>query len=287
MQSVLLATCAAYPRGDEDAAALTRALCDSNVGARWVSWDDPSVDWSTGLTVLRSTWDYTLRRDDFLAWTQAVPALLNPAEVVLWNSDKIYLHDLDLAGVPTTPTSITPPGTAPSFPTDGEFVVKPSVGAGSRGAGRFLPSAAQAAADHAADLHAAGRTVLVQPYLAGVDSAGETALIYFEGRFSHAVGKGPMLSAGTAHPLSGSTGLFLEENISARDPSTAELALGAQAVSVLQSRFGASLLYARIDVLPGPAGPVVIEVELIEPSLFLSYGRGAADRFAAVIAART
>lgn len=284
MRPVLLATCAAYPDGDEDAPALLAALVAHGVDARLAVWDDPAVDWTAGLNVLRSTWDYTLRRADFLAWAAAVPHLLNPADVVRWNSDKVYLHDLADAGVPITPTLSAAPGTAASFPSDGEFVVKPSVGAGSRGAGRFTDAAA--AADHAAALHDAGRTVLVQPYLADVDEAGETALVYFDGDFSHAIRKGPMLTPSTAHDLDETCGLFVEENISPRTPSTDEVAVGNDAVAALRDRFGGDLLYARIDLLPGPSGPVVVEVEVTEPTLFLGYSDGAADRFAAAIARR-
>jgi hypothetical protein len=287
VRSVLLATCAAFPKGDEDARALCSALNDSNVQARWAVWDDPSVDWSRCPTVLRSTWDYTLKRDKFLAWTDQVRVLHNPAEIVRWNSDKVYLHELEAAGVPITPTTVVPPGTAPAFPEAEEFVVKPSVGAGSRGAGRFTTADLDAAANQVSRLHAAGRTVLVQPYLAGVDTAGETALVYFDGAFSHAIRKGPMLAEGTAHDIEESSGLFIEENISAREASAAERDVGARAVSMLEERFGAAPLYARVDVLPGESGPVVVELELTEPSLFLGYAPGAADRFAAVIAART
>ena len=287
MRPVLLATCAAYPDGDEDAPRLLAALRGCGVDARFAAWTDPAVDWAAGLVVLRSTWDYTLRRAQFLRWAASVPRLHNPAGVVGWNSDKVYLHELELAGVPITPTAVAPPGAQPSFPGSAEFVVKPSVGAGSRGAGRFAADARDAAAAHAAALHAAGRTVLVQPYLSGVDEAGETALMYVDGRFSHAVRKGAMLTAGAAHDVAETSGLFLEENITARVPDPAELAVGDRVIAVLAERFRGPLLYARIDLLPGPDGPVVLEVELTEPSLFLSYADGAADRLARAIAART
>jgi glutathione synthase/RimK-type ligase-like ATP-grasp enzyme len=284
MLSVLLATCAAFPDGDKDEAELCDALAAEGIDARYAVWTDDSVDWSGGLTVLRSTWDYTLRRAEFLAWLSAVPVLHNPAEVVHWNSDKVYLHDLERAGVPITPTAVVAPGVEPDFPGDAEFVVKPSVGAGSRGAGRFAAGAEQPARAHTAALHAVGRTVLVQPYLGGVDEAGETALIYFDGAFSHAIRKGPMLSRDTAHDVAETSGLFIEENIDPRIPSPAELAVGDRALSALADRFGSRLLYARIDLLPGPAGPVVVEVELTEPSLFLSTAEGSPERFAAAIA---
>ncbi len=286
MPRVLLATCAAYPDGDEDAHLLLAALRATGVDASFAVWDDPAQDWSAGLTVLRSTWDYTSRREQFLDWLRTLPAVVNPAPVVAWNSDKRYLHDLEAAGVAITPTAVSPPGAAPHFPTEGEFVVKPSVGAGSRGAGRFSAASATEAADHAAALHAAGRTVLVQPYLAGVDHAGETALLYAAGEFSHAVRKAPMLGVGTRYDVHESSGLFVEENVTAREPSEAELLVGTRAVAEVQRRFGAPLVYVRVDLLPSPDGPVVVELELVEPSLFLSFAAGAADRFAAAIAAR-
>jgi hypothetical protein len=286
MRPVLLATCAAFPDGDDDADVLLSALRGQGVAARFAVWDDATVDWSASLTVLRSTWDYTLRRTEFLAWASSVPQLHNPAEVVHWNSDKVYLQELDAAGVPVTPTAVVPPGSTPSFPDAAEFVVKPSVGAGSRGAGRFQFGAEARAAVHAASLHAAGRTVLVQPYLADVDHAGETTLMYFDGAFSHAVRKGPMLTADTAHDIEETSGLFLEENISAREPADAELAVGQHAIDFLRARFGADLLYARIDLLPSASGPVVVEVELTEPSLFLTYDSGAGERCAAAVARR-
>jgi glutathione synthase/RimK-type ligase-like ATP-grasp enzyme len=286
MRPVLLATCAAYPDGDEDAPALLAALRDRGVDARVAVWTDPEVGWADGVVVLRSTWDYTLRREQFLDFAVSVPVLHNPAGVVRWNSDKVYLHELELAGVAITPTVVAPPGVTPAFPDTGEFVVKPSVGAGSRGVGRFAPGALDAAVAHVGALHAAGRTVLVQPYLAGVDEAGETALMYVDGRFSHAVRKGPMLTADTVHDIAETSGLFLDENITARTASAAELEVGGQVVDVLAERFGGALLYARVDLLPGPDGPVVIEVELTEPSLFLSYADAAAGRLADAIASR-
>lgn len=287
MPTVLLATCSAYPDGDEDAAALTVALAARGVDAHWAVWTDPDVDWAGAPVVLRSTWDYTLRRAQFLDWVTRVPVLHNPAEIVRWNSDKVYLHDLDDAGVPITPTQVVRRGDRADLPSTGEFVIKPSVGAGSRGAGRFTPDDAAAASAHVEALHAAGRTVLVQPYLSGVDAAGETALLYFDGVFSHAVRKGPMLQAGSVYDVAETSGLFLEENIAPRAPSADELAVGELALGALEKRFGIRPLYVRVDLLPGPGGPVVVELELTEPSLFLGHADGAADRFAAAVAHRT
>jgi glutathione synthase/RimK-type ligase-like ATP-grasp enzyme len=283
MPAALLVTCADLPSGDEDADLLLTALESRGIQARWVVWDDPAVQWGSALAVVRSTWDYTMRRGAFLRWAQAVPRLANPADVIAWNSDKTYLRDLADAGVPIVPTTWAAPGRAVRLPGVAEFVVKPSVGAGSRGAGRFTPDRLADAQEHVHQLHAQGCTVMVQPYLADVDSAGETALIYFGGEFSHAIRKGPMLPDGVVHPHL-SHALYVEEVITPRAPSEGELAVGSKAISAMRERWGRDLLYARVDLLPSPDGPVVIELELAEPSLFLAHAAGAADRFAIAIA---
>jgi glutathione synthase/RimK-type ligase-like ATP-grasp enzyme len=277
------------PSGDGDDLPLVKALTDRGFEAAMVPWDQPGVDWSEyAATVIRATWDYTTRREEFLAWAASVPRLYNPAPVVLANSDKTYLADLAAAGLPVVPTQLVPPGAEPELPESGEFVLKPSVGAGSRGVGRFdagHPGAHQQAREHAERLHAIGRTVLVQPYLDAVDTAGETALIFIDGAFSHAARKGPMLQPGTRHPLAGGA-LYIEENITAREPSPAELAVAERVFAYANAGLAETLLYARIDLLPGPDGPVVVELELVEPSLFLLSADGAADRLAAAISAR-
>ncbi len=284
MVEVLLATCADFPDGDEDGPEILIALDAASVAARWCVWDDPSVDWSAGLVVLRATWDYTLRREEFLTWTSSVPRLLNPHPAVVWNSDKTYLRAAAAAGVPVTPTAWAAPGEDAVFPERGDFVVKPSVGAGSRGAGRFASGSVDEARAHVATLHGAGRTAMVQPYLDQVDGEGETALIYLDGEFSHAVRKSAMLAPGMTHGVLDDS-LYVEEAITARTPSETELAAGAKAMGFLHEHLG-ELLYARIDLLPGADGPVVVELEVTEPSLFLSFADGAADRFAAAVAAR-
>ncbi|HZY77605.1 MAG TPA: hypothetical protein VFE40_14900 [Jatrophihabitantaceae bacterium] len=284
MTSVVLATCADLPAGDEDGDVLVEALQRRGLTARWQQWDDPSAEWNDTLVVVRTTWDYTNSVDRFRAWASGVRHLVNPAEVIEWNTDKTYLLDLAAAGVPIVPTTVARPGETPRFPDGVEFVVKPSVGAGSRGAGRFAPGDEDAARAHLAELHALGRTVLIQPYLGDVDEHGETALIYISGVFSHAIAKGAMLPAGVVHPHT-SEALFVRENITERTPSAAEMAVGTQVLAALRERYGHDLLYVRVDLLPSSDGPVLVELEVTEPSLFLGYGEGAADRFAAAIAA--
>jgi glutathione synthase/RimK-type ligase-like ATP-grasp enzyme len=286
-----IATCAELPTGDEDGDRLTDAITELGVDWQWAVWTDPAVDWAAaGLVFIRSTWDYTAHREQFLAWAEKLDRVENPAPVLRWNSDKVYLRDLAEGGVPVVPTSYTVPGESVWLP-DAEIVVKPSIGAGSKGAGRFdvrQPGVAAAARVHAQALHDAGRVVLVQPYLSEVDHRGETALIYLDGRFSHAIGKAAMLPGDTVNDLDPDLydALYLSERITPRNPSEEEFAVGEQVLRALRARFGADLLYARVDLLPTPAGPVLIEAELTEPSLFLGFDPGSADRVAAAVARR-
>ena len=221
---------------------------------------------------MRSTWDYPDRREVFLAWADSLPYVMNPPDVLRWNTDKRYLQELPVDVIPTT---FVEPGSPFEIP-DAPFVVKPAVGAGSIGAARYAPGDERASA-HVDALHAQDKTVMVQPYLEAVDTEGEVALMFVGGTFSHAVRKGALLTAG-AGPGSG---LYLEEEITAAEPSREELALGDEALAALPFDRD-RLLYARIDLLPGP---VVLEVELTEPSLFIGYAEGAPERFAEAIAA--
>lgn len=287
-----LATCAALPVGDPDDAALVAALHARDLDVHWIPWSesDPlELADRIDLLVLRSTWDYTDRREDFLAWldTAAVPVMNSPS-LVRWNSDKRYLADLADAGVPTVPSSVLDsPDDAWTIPEGfEEFVVKPSVGAGSRGARRFKRADEAAARTHAQDLWAEGKTVLVQPYLPSVDEGSETALIHFDGVFSHSITKGPMLSRdGTAEMVDG---LYVAENIDPRSATEEQRAVALQVLAALPDLVpDVRPLYARVDLIDDPDGrPVLLELEVVEPSLFFAFDPPAADRLAEAIHAR-
>ncbi|WP_211250726.1 ATP-grasp domain-containing protein [Arenimonas donghaensis] len=279
-----LATAIAALSLDEDLVPLHQACLAAGIDAQVMAWDDPTVSWARfDAVLLRSTWDYMDRLPEFLAWcdrVQSVSRLWNPPEVVRWNTDKRYLGDLAQRGLPVIESHFLAPGEDPaSLPDLEEFVVKPTVGAGSRDAQRYQRSEREAALAHARRLLDSGRHVLVQPYLHAVDEHGETALLFFEGQYSHAIRKAPLLRRGEGPTRA----LFKEEHIQAREPSDAEHALAA---SVLASLPFDTLAYARVDLLPSPTGPQLLELELTEPSVFLPYGEGAAARFAQVLAAR-
>jgi glutathione synthase/RimK-type ligase-like ATP-grasp enzyme len=279
---IALATCSYFPDGDSDDAGLPEAI---EGDAAFAIWDDPAVDWSMyDLVVVRSTWDYQQRRDEFLAWARALgERLVNPPAVLEWNTDKRYLRELADAGLPVVPTVFVAPGEAFAAP-DGEYVVKPTVSAGSRDTARFGEGEAHRAAALVDAIHAGGRTAMVQPYVASVDARGETALLFFDGAFSHAIHKGPLLAPG-APPTSD---VFAAETIAPREPSAAERALGARVVAHMAERFdGDSPTYARVDVVEDAAGvPLLLELELTEPSLFFAGDAGRLSQFAAAVARR-
>ncbi|MGZ4185762.1 MAG: ATP-grasp domain-containing protein [Solirubrobacteraceae bacterium] len=276
---VALVTCAQLPQLGEDEPLLLHALRERGVDAQPAVWDDPAIDWAGyDLVVVRSAWDYSLRRDDFVAWAWSVPRLLNPAEVIAWNTDKRYL-----AAVPrAVSTTFVEPGDRWDPPA-GEFVVKPTVSAGSRDTARYSPGEEASARDHVSALQAAGRTAMVQPYLGAVDAHGETALLFFDGEYSHSIRKGQMLQPG--QPPTGEV-IYLEEQISGRAPDREEHAAADEVLGSLPWP-RESLLYARVDLIPDADGtPRLVELELTEPSLFLSYSPGAPDRLAERVIAR-
>ncbi|MEU7845489.1 hypothetical protein AB0B39_31485 [Micromonospora sp. NPDC049114] len=286
---VALVTCTELVDLDPDDRLVLDPLSARGIAAEAVVWDDPAADWSSyDLVVLRSPWDYALRRDEFVAWAASVPALVNPADVVRWNTDKRYLAELSAAGVPTVPTSWVEPGETWSPPAGtGEYVLKPSVSAGSQDTGRYDladPEHRDLARAHVRRLSAAGRTTMVQPYLSAVDSEGETALLFLAGpdglAYSHAIRKGPMLTG----PDLGPDGLYKAEEISSRAARPEQLAVAERTLAAVPGGTR-RLLYARVDLIPGPDGdPVLVELELTEPSLFIGYADGAPDRLATAIA---
>ncbi|NDU77123.1 hypothetical protein GWI34_31550 [Actinomadura sp. DSM 109109] len=272
--SVAFATCSSLPDGSDDVQDLIGALAAEGVAAEPVTWD-ADVDWSRhDLVVIRSTWDYTARRDEFVAWAQGLPRVLNPAAIIRWNTDKRYLRDLAAAGVPVVPTLWDPDDIPAGWP---EYVVKPAVSIGACDTARWGPGEEDAARAHLRSLREAGRTAMVQPYLSAVDTAGETGLVYCDGEYSHAVSKAQILEAGAGvqrGPLSGETGLG---QITPATATPAELDLATRALAAVPH--DGPLLYARVDMIPGPDGaPMLIELELTEPALYLHHSPGSAEK---------
>ena len=271
---VAVATCRDLPDLDEDGPLLLAALTAGGLRPEPAVWDDDGVDWAAyDLVLVRSPWDYVPRRPQFLAWARACRRTANPAEVLAWNTDKTYLGELSAAGVPVVPTAFRRPGEALDVPAGwDDLVVKPAVSAGSADTRRF-PAGAPEAAALLGDLHAQGRTVMLQPYLPRIDADGETALVFLGGAYSHAVRKAPLLPAtGLATPVSADDGQ--DDVISAATATPAQLDVARRALAAVPGGPEA-LSYARVDLVPGDDGaPLLLELELTEPSLFLADAPG-------------
>jgi glutathione synthase/RimK-type ligase-like ATP-grasp enzyme len=244
------------------------------VDSEVVVWDDAAVDWDAyDLVVVRSCWDYVPRREEFLTWAGTVPRLANPADVLRWNTDKTYLRELEAAGVAIVPTAWSA-RTVDDLPEADEHVVKPTVSAGAADTARWNDP--RAALEHGARLLAAGRPTMTQPYVAAVDSDGETGLLVFGHTFSHAFRKGALLTRGDdPRDLP-----ELKEDIRPRRPTAEQVAFADRVVSLARDLLGTDLLYARVDVVTGADGrPALMELELTEPSFFLEHTPTGADAF--------
>ena len=277
---ILLATGRERPCLWEDDLPLLDAFGRIGLHAAPAVWDDDDVDWSTARAViLRSVFDYVARREQFLDWTERVEAvtlLHNPARLVRWNSHKSYLRDLEAAGVPIVETVWLDAGPTLDI---GELiaergwidaVIKPAVGNGARGAIRATPATMREAQDHVDALLPAG-DLMIQPYIAATEDHGEHALIHIGGRFSHAIAKDQMLAG---RPFSLDRAPRVEP-----DPRELEVAAG-----ILAAIPESPLLYARVDTIVDGDVVRLMELEVIEPVLFLTKAPGAADALAGTVA---
>ena len=282
---VALATAREVADLDAEGQLLAAELRERGAQVSAAVWYDEGVDWhGFDLVVVRSTWDYAARVTQFLAWAERVSSttrLENPLSLLRWTTDKHYLLDLERAGVPVVPSVFVEPGQGDTHALLGvEHVAKPAVSAGSKDTLRLRPEEQHRSRQHVAGLLGQGRSVLVQPYLPQVDDAGETAVVFVDGEISHAARKGALLRPGADLV----EGLFAEEDIGPRDASPAERSAARAAMAALP--LDHPPLYARVDLLPTPDGPLVLELELAEPSLFLEHVPGSAARLADAIMVR-
>lgn len=281
--TIALATATVARDLDADLPLIVRAAADRGVEVEIVVWDDAAVDWSAyDAVVVRSCWDYTNRRDEFLAWAAAVPSLHNDAGILTWNTDKTYLRQLAAAGVPVIETRWDV-AVGDDLGDHAEWVVKPTVSAGSKDTARW--STREEVWAHSAELVAAGRTSMTQPYIASVDDEGETAMLFFDGELSHAIRKGPLLQRGEGVQQDRDS----RESITPRTPTQAQRDVSAHALAAAVEVMGLDRppLYARVDLVTAADGsPLLIELELAEPSLFLPHADGAADRLVDAVLAR-
>jgi glutathione synthase/RimK-type ligase-like ATP-grasp enzyme len=277
---IALASCRHLPDPDPDEAPLLRALRAAGFSAESLAWDDPKSNFAGArATVLRATWNYPERPGEFLAWvdrTAASSRLFNGADIVRWNHHKGYLLELERRGVPILPTRLVERGATTSLAEVArgwrDVVVKPAIGAGSRGVMRVSEGAMERDDAHLRVLCDRG-DALVQPYMASVEEYGERAIVWIDGELTHAVRKSRRF-------------LGDRERVSAGvpiAPDEAELALAAVAVAAERG----PVLYARIDVVRDDhAVARVMELEVIEPSLFFAQSENALRLYVRALEAR-
>ena len=274
---VALVTCADERYQEPEVHVAADALRAAGVSTDVVSWDEDR-DWGAyELVVVRTPWDYFDRVTQFLDWAARVEretSLVNPADVLRWNSHKGYLAEFTAKGVPTVPTRLVPgPSTDVAdqireVPWE-EIVVKPAVDGGARHAWRGLrddPSLSRVAerlTEHG--------DVVVQPFVPAIVD-GERSLVFLGGRFSHAVRKVP--KAGDYRSQRHLGGREVDH-----EPDSAELQVALAAMAAAPGR----LTYARVDLVEWEGAPVLIELEVIEPDLFLRDVPERVDRFVEVV----
>ncbi len=283
---IALVTWANLPGGTPDDAPLLEALKRRGIETRFLRWDDPDVDWAqVGLAVLRSPWDYFKRIDEFRAWLDAAEfqtRLVNSAPIARWNTDKRYFRDLEARDVRMTPTIFVDADTGAEDQPAADLkalcdekgwddvVVKPTVSGGSFRTGRFMGTEIADTGQALLEEVLAAGDAIIQPYLPLVESARERSLMFIGGHYSHAVLRSAF-NPGGQH---------------AEDPYTAsdqEIDFARNVTLIAEEILGEGFAYARVDILPDGDGPLLMELELTEPSLFFIHRPEAAEALAELL----
>ena len=279
-----LITYSGLPHGAESERLMLPYLAAANVETEILDWRSPGIDFSKfDLVVLRSCWDYHLRAAEFIGWLQRVAQItpvLNAINTVLWNHNKFYLREVAAAGIEIVPTIFVShlkelnAEDATTLRSWHNTVVKPAISASAHNT-RLMDGAPWSADQEV--MRTMKGPFLMQPFIPEIQDQGEISFVYIDGRFSHAALKRP--AAGdfrVQQEHGGSAELF--------HPSAALLDQANEiAAKVPQVR---DSLYCRIDAVVRDGKLVLMELELIEPELFLGMAEGAAERFARAIIRR-
>lgn len=284
---IALVTYDAQPRATDDDRYLVDALVRRGVAVDERSWSDPTARWERyDAVIVRSCWDYFHRPDAFHRWLDALEAsgarVFNATATLRWNADKVYLRDLDASGVPVIPTHWIDHGAVSSLDDVrkrtgwSELVVKPAVSGGAHRTWRAAPG--EVAEDERLAEMAADGTVLIQPLVDEIERDGEWSLIFLDGRFSHAVIKRPRSGDFRVQKEHGGT---VEPIV----PPASIVADAARALDAAQPA-GEVPLYARVDGCVVDGTLMLMELEVLEPELFLRTDPAAGDRLAAALLER-
>ncbi len=273
---IALVTSNELPRADHDLAPLQAACAAEGVTAVACCWEDEAIDWAQFDTALiRSTWNYVARFSEFESWLDRVQArttLLNPLGALRWNMHKGYLLELKRAGIPIVPTELVEQGVdcdwIRAFERWGELVLKPAISAASFGTVRVARHDRARAKEHRAEF--LGRDFLVQPLLGDVLRQGERNLLFLGGQYAHTTRKAARWS-GDHHGVCGCI-----------EPTKAERAVAEEVIAYTRSLGFGELAYARVDLANDEDGkPLLMELEIFEPSLGFEYAPASARQLAA------
>lgn len=261
MPDVALITCSRGFHPEDH--LLTEVLASVGLSSAPLIWDEPcSLEFRAYW--MRSAWDYTEKPAQFLDFLSSLQGRLvfNSVDLMIWNHHKSYLTELAPLSVPT---EVFAQGAHAGETREGIWIAKPAIGAGSRGARKGPWSDV---GPHL-ELLVSHQDAVLQPYYSSVDGYGERSLLFVEGEFAHAVQRRRAL-------------------VEAEDPSRLHECIGPSAAELRVAR--ATLerieptLYARVDLLPDDRGePRVLELEVIEPQLFLREAPETAEKLARAV----
>ncbi|GER90334.1 hypothetical protein KDW_44960 [Dictyobacter vulcani] len=280
---IAMITCSSFPQLSSDDALLLPALATRGITARPLIWNDPAVDWSQPvMSVLRSPWDYHHQRNAFLDWAERVSQLhplWNPLKLLSWNTHKGYLLDLEHQGISIIPTQLQTQGTTINLATLmqeqnwSEVVIKPAVSA-SAFETLHVKEETLAQGQQLLERMLATHDMLIQPFFPTVISPGERSLICIDGEITHAVRRQPALAAKQDASI-------LQEALVIAQEDEYRFAQN------ILAQLPVAPLYARIDIIRDENNRLyLMELELVEPGLWLEFAPHAVERFADAIASK-
>ena len=287
-RDVALVTYEARPEVTDDDRLLAEALSAGGVAVHAVPWSDRRARWNVyDAVVVRSCWDYFHRAGEFYAWLDHLEAdgarVHNDVRVLRWNADKVYLRDLEARGIPVIPTRWMEPGARTSLAELrrgsgwADLVVKPTVSGGAHRTWRTTAETETIDDTRLVEMIQAG-AVMVQPLVREIEREGEWSLVFFGGGYSHAVLK---------RPSSGDFRVQREHggSLEPAEPAVSVIAAAERAIAAIPFD-GVAPLYARVDGCIVDGDLQLMELEVLEPELFLRCAPEAAERLAEALLAR-
>jgi glutathione synthase/RimK-type ligase-like ATP-grasp enzyme len=279
-KSIALVTCAEYPNLPDEERLMIAPLADLGITSEIKIWDDPQSDWGKyDAVILRATWDYHFKASSFLKWLDLLEIqkinVYNPAPILKWNVEKTYLREIASRGLPTVPTLWIPFESTAGLLKQIEqqwwarAIVKPTVSGGAHQTFLIDPSRDSTVRFP----YPVGLPLMVQPYLPEIEEQGEWSFVFFGGQFSHCVLKKPR--QGDFRVQIDHGGKYSPEMA---PPDGLELA------EHILKTLAFPLLYARIDLVRQEDRFVIMELEFLEPALYLEYCASAPKKFADTIA---